>query len=291
MCIDIMEKVVGYFQSIPDVVWSGIVASVLTLSGVILSNRSNTNRLNIQLKHDASEKAKERIAGIRREVYLRGVEEAHKVMRHFINLPNIDLAETNTSEELHGFQSALSKAKLVAEPKTVSLITSLEAECSKIYIGLMLDVQLIQDARTYMSGFNENIELFETKAEKILAELNGQRNSPDAVMENLKSLMAGYEKCSEMIAGHKKQRDIKEQEQDRLVAEFNKTIYTILTPFGKLMGELEIAMRGELGLATDAVEYRAQMELQRLEAGALLDKSLAHMHASNIKPDREEKNG
>lgn len=63
------HTVVSYVAEVPDVVWSGVIASVITLSGVLLSNHSNTVRLEKQLAHDAEQKEKERLASLRKDVY------------------------------------------------------------------------------------------------------------------------------------------------------------------------------------------------------------------------------
>lgn len=68
-----------FLKSVPDVIWSGLLASFLTLGGVLLSNRGYTQRLRLQLDHDAAEKTKERTAILRRETYLRAAEELVRV--------------------------------------------------------------------------------------------------------------------------------------------------------------------------------------------------------------------
>lgn len=289
MCIEFFGKLVALLRLIPDVVWSGIVASVLTLSGVIISNNSNTKRLNVQLKHDAVEKMKERIAGIRREVYLRGTDEAHKVMRHLINLPNIEVAEVNSSEELHGFQSSLSKAKLVAEPDTVAVITLVDEECTRVFSKLLVEVQGVQDARAYIAACDENIAFQKNRAEKIAAEINIQGNNSDVVMENLAALVEGYETCMAKVAERVQRKEVMQQELNCLVEDYNMTIFGKLTPFGTLLIELEIAMRGELGLVVDAVAYRSKMELQRTRAGNFLKEVFGNLGSPSKKSTSDEK--
>src|SRR3546814_7020246 len=70
-------------KEVPDVVWSAVIASVITLAGVMLSNWSNTQRLMRQLAHDAHEKEKERSSAMRRDVYLKATEEMAKVGSYF----------------------------------------------------------------------------------------------------------------------------------------------------------------------------------------------------------------
>lgn len=112
-----MTDLISFLQSIPDVIWSGLIASVLTLSGVLISNSSNTSRLKLQLQHDAGQKTTERIAALRRDVYLQAAEELTKANTYLGSLSQIDLAKTNASEGMQGFFGAAAKLQLVAEPK------------------------------------------------------------------------------------------------------------------------------------------------------------------------------
>jgi hypothetical protein len=85
--------IIDFLARVPDVIWSGLIASVVTLSGVMISNRSNTKRLIRQLAHDSQEKHKERFASMRRDVYLKAAEELAKVSSFFGRLPQIDPTE------------------------------------------------------------------------------------------------------------------------------------------------------------------------------------------------------
>ena len=69
-----MSNIVDFLTSIPGTVWSGFIGALIALSGVLISNRNNTERLRIQLEHDAAEKQRERITALRRDVYLCAME-------------------------------------------------------------------------------------------------------------------------------------------------------------------------------------------------------------------------
>lgn len=105
-----------FLGSIPDVVWSGIIASLLTFIGVMLSNGSNTKRLRIQLDHDAKEKAKERTSVLRRDVYLKTIEELNRVNMKLVELAQADFVNSNPTNDLQDFYAAASKLQLIAEP-------------------------------------------------------------------------------------------------------------------------------------------------------------------------------
>lgn len=291
MYLEFVAPVIDFLRSISDVIWSGIIASGLTLSGVLISNRSNAARLRMQLDHDSVEKSKERIVSVRREIYLRATDESHKILRFFTNLPSVDFTEANPSEALHGFQSTLSKLKLIAEPKTISLVTSLDAEVSKVFLKLLGVVQPIHDTRTYIWGFDENIDFFRSKAKEAIAEIKALNESSASPLGRIEELKKSYEDYVSTAAKHKQGREVKQQEFDRLTEAYSKSIYSELTPLGRLMGQIEIEMRSELGLTTDVAAYIAQMERQRVEMGDLLNGTLAAMHSATNNSPMEEKNG
>ncbi|WP_223467348.1 hypothetical protein [Pseudomonas sp. GL-RE-26] len=280
MIAEIMACVNYFVGLVPDVIWSGVIASVLTLSGVLISNRSNTKRLRMQLEHDATEKSRERITSIRREIYLRATDEAHQVMRHFVGLSEIDLAETNTSEALHGFQSILSKMKLVVEPATLTLVNSLDKECSSLLVKLLLKVQPMQDLRTEVFGLDSVLDFIDEHVAKTLAEIKLLTASAEPDGQRLNALMKSHESQLTKMAEHKQSRDAKQEQVDRLSNAYAKTIYSELMPFGRLMEKLSIEMRGELGLSTDAVAYSAEMERLRIEMGTLTEETLDAIHSS-----------
>ena len=71
-----MHYIITVLSLIPDVIWAAIIASVITLSGVALSNRANRKCLLMQLNHAAKEKDKEREFKIREKLSAIGLERA-----------------------------------------------------------------------------------------------------------------------------------------------------------------------------------------------------------------------
>ena len=131
-----MSEIFAFLKSVPDVVWSGVLASVITLSGVFLTNRSHTKRLRIQLQADAVEKDKERVSNMRREVYLKAAEELTRAMNYLTSLPQRDFTALNTNEELKEFFASSSKLQLVSEPQTALLANKLMALYSDVLLRI-----------------------------------------------------------------------------------------------------------------------------------------------------------
>jgi hypothetical protein len=132
-----LEQLAIYLRAVPNVVWSGIVASCITLLGVMLSNGSNTKRLKLQLDHDAREKSKDKVNNLRKEVYLKAVEDIEATNIHLSTLADRDLANLNMNAEIQAIGASIAKLKLVAEPETARLAGELSAAFGALFLKLM----------------------------------------------------------------------------------------------------------------------------------------------------------
>lgn len=169
-------------QQVPDVIWSGVIASVLTLSGVLISNRSNTTRLVKQLNHDRDEKIKERTLNLRREVTLAAIEEMVKLNRFLILLPENDIK--NFEHEFANFQVAFAKLQLVAEPRTSLLATRIASAYSELGLEFMEQLMDLQSAKTTVQILDDNFTQVHKETQRILSEMTRQNESgrPDSIV-------------------------------------------------------------------------------------------------------------
>jgi len=172
-----MTIFIAFLQSIPDVIWSGVIASILTLSGVLISNRSNTNRLKLQLQHDSNEKAKERTATLRREVYLRTAEEFVKANAHLVSLPQLDLAKANLADGMQGFFSAAARLQLVAEPKTALLVGQLSSEYGELTFKLMSHLIPVGQSKADIQISGDLYTKAQSEVARVLAEMSKANES------------------------------------------------------------------------------------------------------------------
>ena len=107
--------------SLPTIMWSGAVAAMVSLGGIILANRSSEKRLLTQLRHDAAEKQRDRIAALRKEVYLGLFAEMSAVSHHLGALPGKDPVNDNLAGPLQGLMAQLGKVQLIGTQQTALL--------------------------------------------------------------------------------------------------------------------------------------------------------------------------
>lgn len=133
--------------SIPTIVWSGIVASFISLAGVVLSNRSSLKRLKEQLRHDSEEKHRDRISQLRRDVYLRLATQMTYAGGHLGSLASKDPTTEDLGGPLQDAMAELAKAQLVGSRETAALAAEMAAAYGEALFNLMAAAKPLHDLK------------------------------------------------------------------------------------------------------------------------------------------------
>jgi hypothetical protein len=273
--LESMTVCLEIFHSIPDVVWSGIIASVLTLSGVLISNRSNTSRLRIQLQHDSSEKARERTATLRREVYLLAAEELTKANSHLASLPQADLAKTNAADGLQGFFAAAAKLQLVAEPQTALLVNRLVGAYGELLLRLLERLMPLQKAKSDIAINDQLYNKAQSEIQRVLAEMakfNESAQVNDLVFGALQRSCSAYQSQANDYA-HASQAAW--TEFNTLNVKFLRQLLSDMKLIGDQQIPVLVEIRRDLGLTADLEAMRSQMEEQWARMSSQIDNMIS----------------
>lgn len=270
-----MTILIEFLKSIPDVVWSGLIASALTLSGVLIANRSNTNRLKLQLQHDAREKAKERTAMMRREVYLRTAEELVKANAHLAGLPNLDIGKTNLADGLQGFLSAAARLQLIAEPKTALLVNQLAAQYGELVFKLMTHLLPIGRAKIDIQIADDLYSEAQAEVTRILSEKTKLNESGRPDPQTFQALDTSFRFHQGRTVKHGNARSDAWERFIQHNLTFQKYLFTELKGIGSKQIPVMIEIRRDLGLTGDLAEIEAHMKEQWVRMEAHFDALIA----------------
>ncbi|PTT84668.1 hypothetical protein DBR42_14890 [Pelomonas sp. HMWF004] len=220
------------------------------------------SRIQVQLKHDASEKAKERTAVLRREVYLRVVEELVKANSHLAGLPNMDPAKVNVSEGLQGFFAAAARLQLIAEPRTALLVNKLVGEYGEMLIELLAVVQPAHDAKIDIGIADQHYTKAQGEATRVLGEMTKLNESGKPNPEMFRALGNSFDFHQQQSAQFAGDRG---QAWDRFNSanlSFQRTTLAKLRDLAPRQIPVLIELRRDLGLSADLEGLEAQMEQQ-----------------------------
>lgn len=125
------SALVALIEAVPNVVWSGIVASLITVLGVLITNLGLSKRHREQLraneientrkrKHDASESALDRTMKLKRDIYLPAIEAVHAATTALGAMvdPTVSVAETHA--KFINALGSIQKANAVSNDATVT---------------------------------------------------------------------------------------------------------------------------------------------------------------------------
>ncbi len=252
----------SWFQGISDVIWAGVVASALTLSGVIFTNRGNANRLKEQLSHDASEKAKERIFLTRRDVYLKATEELVKANAYMAAIPTLDATKTNLSDGLNNLLSSLSKVQLISETEASKASTSLISAYGSMFFTAIKHLPPVASAKTSIDLSQEFYNSTQNKIQQILdlKEAQNRLPNPDAgIVEYLDRQYQAYQRESEHYS---KELNSHWKTHNLALEEFHTHLMGKVFENLPLQIELMKEIRRDLGLDADISEIEKLMDEQ-----------------------------
>lgn len=255
-----MTDITELLRSVPDVIWSAVIASCLTLGGVLVSNRSNTKRLEVQLHHDATEKQKERTAALRREVYLRTVEELTVANSHLASLPNADPTKANLADGLQGFLSSAAKLQLVAEPQTALLANQLVASYTELLLKLMIRVAPLHRAKLDINISDDLYNKAQAEVNRVLSEMTKYNESAQSSHEVFEALQQSFENHQKFASKHAEDRGKAWEHFNQLNIEFSRMLIADMQTLGQEQIPVMVEIRRDLGLTTDLNAFSDQMQ-------------------------------
>jgi len=117
--------VFDFASGVHDVIWSGLIASTVTIFGVLLANWSSTGRLKMQLRHESEEKAKQRKAELRKDVYISLAEKYVKANAWLSSIPERDLTDLDAVVPMADFIATATQLQIIGEIGTATLVSEL----------------------------------------------------------------------------------------------------------------------------------------------------------------------
>lgn len=256
---------------IPDVVWSGVIASTITLLGVFLVNVSNNRRFRLQLKHESIENERERAADLRRDVFLPAAEELIKAMNFLSGLPKADLRKINPVEGVQGFFAASAKLHLVSDERTAGPVAEFSAAFGQLFMRVVAKIVPLQTLQIDIEILDGLYEKFQADANRVLSERGRMVETGNSDQALFELLGKAFEMHQEMATGYAQERAEKWQNYNELMRQFVLFLMTEMRAVSQLQIPLLVALRRDLGFNTDSGLYLAQLEKQQKAMSVEMD--------------------
>jgi hypothetical protein len=266
--------------SIPTIVWSGMVASFITLAGVVLSNRSSLERLREQLRHDSSEKHRDHISELRREVYLELTTQTTVALGHLGSLAGKDPTTGDLGGPLQAAIAELAKAQLVGTRETAALASELSTLYGEALIHLIVAAKPMHELKSDINISSDMYDQEYAQARRVIAEITALNESGAPNLAKMAALQRSFEIYQSNYARYSGKRNTAWEKYNALNKSFLQSIIQELGKISPIQINLMCAMRTEIGLDTDASELLRRMDANQARMAQATADLLVQLDAS-----------
>ena len=141
-----MQLLLCWLSNVPNVIWSAIIASCLTLIGVFLTNRGNERRQIKLLEHESNKFNSQQKIALKKEVFLDAAKSFADVLSVIPNLMSLDTKQEDIDLKLKDHSGIVAKCYLVAREESVGKILEFSAEAGEVLLNLIsIRMKLLND--------------------------------------------------------------------------------------------------------------------------------------------------
>jgi len=186
-------EILNLIEKIPATFWGVAVGSLLSLGGVVISNRANDRRLRQQFAHDRELRNRERELSLRKDIYLTAAEAIATGINSLGNFANLDIPNDKLTAAYVDKSTSIAKVHVIAQKDTAKAIATLTGELGAAYLRLfakrfplLAEKQRIAVLEGQMNAFGrERDRMLELMKQHNLSGVNDKRKW-DIIEKNFK---------------------------------------------------------------------------------------------------------
>ncbi|WP_211621200.1 hypothetical protein [Paraburkholderia domus] len=232
----------------------------LTFFGVVLSLRNSRKESIRDRKHAADEAHRERLATMRREVYLNAVAELVKAQIYVGSLAKQDITKTNIISGLEGFQVAVAKVAVVAEQQTALKARELSSRYASLLLDSMRFLVPMALAKNASADFQRHYDASRAAVDAVLAEMDQLNKTGTPSPIAFSALKRSFDMHSSLAATHSANRDNANKMANAAEIDFAKSLPAKMKAISIELDDLACAIRLELNIETDRAAFGKQTE-------------------------------
>jgi hypothetical protein len=241
-----MESFIELISKVPNVIWSAVIASLLTFLGVLWTNKGNEKRQAALLEHEKQKYQSEQKLALKKEVFLNVARSFADVLGIIPKLMNLDFTQKEIEIQMSDHSGIVAKSYLAAKEESVAAILNYSAETAEVFIKLMKERAVALDYKKAIEIYQSTINSARKEKDRIISmmkELNLQGHNNQATFDYLN-------KSYEIQEGIINRSTVSLEEQKSILQPLHMTFAKkCLREHSRLLSLLPpmtIALRGEL---------------------------------------------
>ena len=247
-------------EKIPASFWGVVIGSLLSLGGVVASNRANDRRLRQQLAHDRELKTRERELTLRKDIYLDAAEAIATGINSIGNFANLDIPSDKLTAAYIVKSPSIAKVHIIAEKDTTRTVATLVGELGAAYLRLFGKRLPLLAQKQQIEFLKDQMDSFGRERDRILELMKQHNLSGEGDPRKWEILEKNFnfeqQRIDDVIKEHDSLSSVMASRQIDLMREcINET-----TERSRLVPPVLTAVRAELELPFDETNYVAVIE-------------------------------
>lgn len=278
----LLASVFALLKSVPAIFYAITTGSTITLSGLYMQNRSESERNTQRLRHDALMRDRERDMALRREVYLKSAEALAHAQEYLAAFSREELPTAQHEALIKGIGGDLNKVHIVGSLPTVEAIVGANEFFVRSVANLSVESLPVKRLREEIKGEDAVIESAGSRRDEALMrmrEMDRAQNTDSAFWAIQNQMLAEAQAAIEGAID--RTRALKEQLAGCEAALLRNGADAGIA-FGALVVRANLMIRRELELPLDAEAYLGLMERSQES----LVRDVDNFHAQTIENRR-----
>jgi hypothetical protein len=241
-----MEKFIELISSVPNVIWSAVIASALTFFGVFLTNRGHHKRQAQLLEYEREKYKSEQKLALKKEVFLSVASSFSDVLGVIPKLINLEFSQKEIETKIEGHSGIVAKSYLAAKEESAAAILDYSAETAESFVNLMKERAVVLDHKRAIEIYQSTIDTADREKDRIIAimkEFNQQGRNDQVTFDYLNKT---YEIQDGIVQKSTQSKEEQESIFQPLFLSFAKSCIEEHARLLSLLPPMTIALRGEL---------------------------------------------
>lgn len=241
-----MEILIELLSKVPNVIWSAVIASLLTFAGVFITNKGNERRQSALLKHEKEKFEAENKLELKKEVFLSVASSFADVLNVIPKLMNLEFTQKDIETQIAGHSGIVAKSYLAAKEQTVAEILNFSSEVGDTLINLLKQRATVLDHKYAIEIYKSTISKANEEKDRIVSimkEINLQGSQNNFNFDYLKQ---SYDSQDNIVKEISKNKEEEESILKPLHINFSRKCLEEHARLLSLLPPMTIALRKEL---------------------------------------------
>jgi len=241
-----MEIIICWISKVPNVVWSAVIASLLTFSGVLWTNKGTEKRQAALLEHEKQKFQSEQKLALKKEVFLNVASSFANVLGVIPKLMNLEFTQKEIESQIENHGGIVAKSYLAAREESVAEILKYSSETGEVFISLFKDRTIVLDHNKAIEIYQSTINAANEEKNRIVSimkEYNLQGRNDPAAFDYLNT---SYEAQEKIVQQNTERKEEQVAILKPLHIEFAKKCISEHGRLLSLLPPMTIALRNEL---------------------------------------------